>query len=242
MLRAEHPSVTKRDNSPRERNALSRAGQQPMRPVRRYTRLVVRRWRTNRAVSGVGVVPTLLFAVLDEKEVVMGPAESIRELVEPLVTAAGLECWDVESSAGIVRVLVDRPGGVDLDALGPLTQLISATLDDHDVVPGGRYQLEVSSPGVERTLRTPAQYRRFIGSLLSIKTAVAVDGQRRFQGVLTAADDDSITIEVGDSPLRLTYHDIQKAHTVLVWGPTPKPGQHGRRAASGSVPMKETAS
>ena len=172
----------------------------------------------------------------------MGPAESIRELVEPLVIAAGLECWDVESSAGVVRVLVDRPGGVDLDALGSLTQVISATLDDHDVGPGGRYQLEVSSPGVERTLRTPEQYHRFIGSLLSIKTAVAIDGQRRFEGVLTAADDAGITLQVDDSPLRLTYPDIQKAHTVLVWGPTPKPGQHRRRAASGSPPMKETAS
>jgi ribosome maturation factor RimP len=213
-----------------------------MEPVGRYTRLVVRRWRANRAVSGVGVVPTLLFAVLDEEEVVMGPAESVRELVEPLVTAAGLECWDVESSAGVVRVLVDRPGGVDLDALGQLTQMISAALDDHDVVPGGRYQLEVSSPGVERTLRTPAQYRRFIGSPLSIKTAVAVDGERRFQGVLMAADDDGVTIEVDNRPRRLAYRDIQKAHTVLVWGPTPKPGQPRRRAASGSAPMKETAS
>jgi hypothetical protein len=60
--------------------------------------------------------------------------------------------------------------------------------------------------------------------------------------VLTAVDDDAITIEVDESRLRLTYHDIQKAHTVLVWGPTPKPGQRGRRAASGSAPMKETAS
>jgi ribosome maturation factor RimP len=191
----------------------------------------------------VGVVPTLLFAVLDEEEVVMGPAESVRELIEPLVTSAGLECWDVELAAGIVRVLVDRPGGgVDLDALSHLTQVISATLDDVDVVPGGRYQLEVSSPGVERTLRTPDQYRRFVGSLLSVKTAVAVDGERRFRGVLLAADDDGITLELDNSPRRMEYRDIQKAHTVLVWGPTPKPGSPQRRGASGSAPMKETAS
>jgi ribosome maturation factor RimP len=187
-------------------------------------------------------VPTLLFAVLDEEEVVMGPAENVRELVEPLVTAAGLECWEVELAPGIVRVLVDRPGGIDLDALGHLTQVISAALDDHDVVPGGRYQLEVSSPGVERTLRTPAQYRRFIGTLLSIKTSVAVDGERRFRGVLLAADDDGVTLELGAVSRRLAYDDIQKAHTVLVWGPTPKPGQPRRQAASGSAPMKETAS
>jgi ribosome maturation factor RimP len=190
----------------------------------------------------VGVVPTLLFAVLDEEEVVMGPTERVRELIEPLVTSAGLECWDVELAAGMVRVLVDRPAGVDLDALSHLTQVISATLDDVDVVPGGRYQLEVSSPGVERTLRTPDQYRRFIGSLVSVKTSVAVDGERRFQGVLQAADDDGITLEQDIASRRLGYRDIQKAHTVLVWGPTPKPGSPQRRGASGSAPMKETAS
>jgi len=173
----------------------------------------------------VGVVPTLLFAVLDEEVVVMGPAESVRELVEPLVTGAGLECWDVEMAAGVVRILVDAPGGVDLDALGSVTQVISATLDTHDVGPRGRYQLEVSSPGVERTLRTPAQYRRFIGSLLSVKTSVAVDGERRFRGVLLAADDEGVSIAYEGGSRRLAYRDIQKARTALVWGPTPTKGR-----------------
>jgi ribosome maturation factor RimP len=191
----------------------------------------------------VGVVPTLLFAVLDE-EVVMGPAESIRELVEPVVTAAGLECWDVELAPGVVRVLVDRPGGIDLDALGTISQDVSAVLDSHDSAPSGRYQLEVSSPGVERTLRTPAQFRRFLGSVVSVKTVAPVNGQRRFQGILRAADDDRITLgqEDGEGAVRqLNYPDIQKAHTVLIWGPTPKPGTSGR-ARRVPVPMKDAAS
>ena len=135
------------------------------------------------------------------------------------------------------------------------------TLDGYDVAPAGRYQLEVSSPGVERVLRTPAQYRRFVGSVLSVKTAVAIDGARRFRGVLLAVDDDGITLGpdpdadarepsgvTGES--RMAYSDIDKARTVLVWGPTPKPGSAGRgrrdaasraRAATSSAPMKDPA-
>ena len=191
----------------------------------------------------------------------MGPAESIRELVGPLVTAAGLELWDIEPAPGVIRVLVDRPGGVDLDTLGEVSVAVSAALDGYDVAPAGRYQLEVSSPGVERVLRTPAQYRRFVGSVLSVKTAVAIDGARRFRGVLLAVDDDGITLGpdpdadarepsgvTGES--RMAYSDIDKARTVLVWGPTPKPGSAGRgrrdaasraRAATSSAPMKDPA-
>jgi ribosome maturation factor RimP len=201
----------------------------------------------------VGVVPTLLFAILDEEEVMMGPAETIRDLVEPLLTAGGLECWDVVVASGVVRVLVDRPGGVDLDTLGTVTQVVSAALDTHDVVPGGRYELEVSSPGVERTLRTPSQYQRFAGTLVSVKTVTAVDGQRRFQGILVAADDDEITLDPEDgqqASLRIAYDNIERAHTVLVWGPAPKPGQPGRGGRSApartrvtaSAPMKDNAS
>jgi ribosome maturation factor RimP len=206
------------------------------------------------------MVPTLLFADLDE-EVVMGPVESIRELVGPLVTAAGLELWDIEPAPGVIRVLVDRPGGVDLDTLGEVSVAVSAALDGYDVAPAGPYQLEVSSPGVERVLRTPAQYRRFIGTVLSVKTAVAIEGARRFRGVLLAVDDDGITL--GPDPeadpgepsgvtggSRMAYSDIEKARTVLVWGPTPKPGSAGRgrrtvpsraRVATSSAPMKDPA-
>ena len=125
--------------------------------------------------------------------------------------------------------IVALGGGHEFDRTGPT--LGAAVADAHDVVPGGRYELEVSSPGVERTLRTPGQYRRFAGALVSVKTAAAIDGQRRFQGVLVAADDDGITLnpEDGhDTNIRIAYNEIERAHTVLVWGPTPKPGQPGR--------------
>jgi ribosome maturation factor RimP len=176
----------------------------------------------------------------------MDPAENIRELAEPALSAAGLELWDVEVGRGLVRVLVDRPGGVDLDALSDASAAISPLLDEHDdLVPDGHYQLEVSSPGVERTLRTPAQYRRYLGELVAVKTVEAVGGARRMRGKLASVDDDGIELaadtdvvgdreRVGDSrqpSVRIRYSQIQRAHTVLLWGPAPKPSGPPRKPA-----------
>ena len=179
----------------------------------------------------------------------MGTVTALRELLEPLVTAAGLEVWDVESGPGLVRVLVDRQGGVDLDALGPLTTAISRALDGAPgAAPAGRYHLEVSSPGVERPLRTPAHFERFVGSTVAVKTVPDATGPRRVRGRLTGVDGAGITVLPDDAPAghHISFVDIEKAHPVLVWGPSPKPG--GRRdghstggAWTAPVPAKDTA-
>lgn len=157
-----------------------------------------------------------------------GPAQSIGELVQPLVTSAGLELWDVEVNPRAVRVLVDRPGGVDLDALSELARQVSDALDGReDLVPGSRYQLEVSSPGVDRVLRTPEHFGRFLDSVASVKTVAAIDGCRRFQGRLVAADDAGISLDVDGQERTIAYREIQKAHTVLMWGAQPKVGTKG---------------
>ena len=178
----------------------------------------------------------------------MDPTQSIRDLAEPLVVAAGHELWDVEVSAGIVRILVDRPagpgaenGGIDLDSLAAASQAISAALDDReDLVPGPRYHLEVSSPGVERTLRTLEHYRRFVGSEVSIKLTEPVGGSRRWRGVLVDATDTGVRVRVSDAgpvppaETALDYAQIQRAHTVFVWGPIgPKGHQQGPAGSGG---------
>ena len=151
----------------------------------------------------------------------MGPAEHVQTLVEPLLAPLDLELFDVELLGNILRVTVDRPGpegGVDLDTIGEATTRISAALDDADPMPG-RYTLEVSSPGLERTLRTPAHFRKYVGATISVKTVPEVEGDRRVQGALDAADDDGITV----AGRRFAYDQIAKARTVFEWGPTPKP-------------------
>jgi len=83
----------------------------------------------------------------------MSVADRVRRIVEPLLAEQGLECFDVEFGGGRLVVMADRPGGVDLDALTEATHRISAALDREDPVPG-HYLLEVSSPGLERRLRS----------------------------------------------------------------------------------------
>jgi ribosome maturation factor RimP len=155
----------------------------------------------------------------------MGSAEGIRELVEPAVAAAGLELWDVEVSRTLVRVLIDRPGGIDLDSLaGVANRVVSPLLDEHpELTPPGRFQLEVSSPGVERTLRTPEQFRRYIGQQITVKTTVPIEGSRRHNGILTSVSEGSIGLNPGgvaESSIEIPMGDVDRARTVLVWGPS----------------------
>lgn len=154
---------------------------------------------------------------------------AIRELVEPALASSGLELWDVEVSRDLVRVLVDRPGGIDLDALASIAgRVVSPLLDEHpELTPEGHFHLEVSSPGVERTLRRIDQYQRYIGEQVTVKTTVPVEGARRHHGRLISADPAGIGIEPKDGPagtiVRLGNDQIERARTVLVWGPSERP-------------------
>jgi ribosome maturation factor RimP len=118
--------------------------------------------------------------------------------------------------------------------LALVTRLLSRELDEHDPVPG-RYTLEVSSPGLERNLRRVDHYQAAIGAKVAIRLTHAIDGVRRFQGTLVAADDDSIRVRADDDQLTETtarYRDIERARTVFEWGPTPKPGTAKRSPKS----------
>lgn len=154
------------------------------------------------------------------------------ESLTPVVTAAGLELVDVELRSGVLQVTVDREGGVDLEALTEANRAVSALLDELDPIPG-RYSLEVSSPGIERPLRTPAHFAKAVGSTITVKTRPQVPGERRRQGVLVEADAEGITVRedgADETTLRLAYSEIDRARTVFVWGGTPPPG--GRPGSS----------
>ena len=156
----------------------------------------------------------------------MSQEQRLRDLIEPLLAPQGLELVDLEVNPKLVRVTVDRPGGIDLDTISDVTQLVSSLLDAQDPLPGS-YALEVSSPGLERPLRTPDHFRRFQGSKVAIKTRPDVEGERRVEGVLTDVDDSGFTV----NGRRLSYADVEKARTVFEWGPPPKPGKVGSRPA-----------
>lgn len=158
----------------------------------------------------------------------MSTADRVRDLVLPLVSAQDLELYDLEMSGGTLRILVDKPGGPDVGAITDLTRAVSRALDEHDPI-DGHYTLEVSTPGLERPLRTAAHYAGAVGTKVKIKTNPGVEGERRADGVLAAADGEQVTLHLPDGTQRtLRYDDIERARTVFEWGPA----AHERKAKS----------
>jgi len=146
--------------------------------------------------------------------------DELFEMLASSVARLDLELVEAEMRPGIVRVVVDRPGGVDVDAIAEATRAVSAVLDEHDPQPGRRYTLEVSSPGVERPLRTPKQFESAVGEKVTVRTVSGGEGERRFTGRLARADETGIVLEgeelVGGE-LRLAYEEVQRARTVFEW-------------------------
>lgn len=158
--------------------------------------------------------------------------ERVRELVEPITSDLDLDLYDVERRGGTIRITVDTlpgsDGGISLDALSLATRLISRELDHEDPITT-QYTLEVTSPGLERTLRTPAHFQREIGKDVTIRLvghAVSEGDARRIDGKLIAADDTTATLltEEGDERI-VAVADVDKARTIFEWGPKPKPGK-----------------
>ncbi|MEI7592862.1 MAG: ribosome maturation factor RimP [Actinomycetes bacterium] len=164
----------------------------------------------------------------------MSTPDRVRLLIEPLVSDLGLNLYDLELNGGSLRVLVDVPGGVDMGAITKLTRAISRSLDEHDPI-SGHFTLEVSSPGLERPLRTPDHFTRAIGTKVTIKTVAGLEGARRVVGLLTEADDESFVVTVDDpagQSRRLAYGDIERARTVFEWGPATKPGKAAKKSSA----------
>jgi len=163
-------------------------------------------------------------------------------LLQPVVTGADLELVDVEMKSGVLQVTVDREGGVDLQALTDANRAVSTLLDEVDPIPG-RYSLEVSSPGIERPLRTPAHFAKAVGSTVSVKTRPQVPGERRLRGLVVSSDDDGFAIAVEGSagePVRLAYADVDRVRTVFVWGGQDTPGKPAPKQKPGQKKQQTT--
>lgn len=155
-------------------------------------------------------------------------AERVADAVAPVVADLGLVLHDVEHAGTSIRVVVDKDGGLDVDSLTAATRAVSRLLDDLDPI-DGTYTLEVSSPGLERPLRTPAHFARAVGSEVTLKTVPGTEGERRLVGTVTAADDTTVTISLPEGTTRsLRYEEIERARTTFAWGPGPKPGKAAR--------------
>ena len=146
-------------------------------------------------------------------------------LVRPVIEQAGFEFVELastrEQGRKVLRVVVDRPGGVDLDALSQLSATVSRHLDQEGYE-DGPYGLEVSSPGIERPLKRPEHFARSVGEQVKVKTTAPIAGSRTHTGTLVSADEDAIVIatadgDEGSGDLRVPYADIVSARTVVDW-------------------------
>jgi ribosome maturation factor RimP len=146
----------------------------------------------------------------------------------PVLERLGLHLYDVEITgngrARVLRVSVDREGGIDTDALERATRSIDAATED---LLAGSYLLEVSSPGLERSLRRPWHFVHAVGEMVSVKHR-ADGAATRDRGTLLAADDGGITLSVDGHERRIAYPAIVAARTVFAWEAAPQPGKGSR--------------
>ncbi|MDH2903919.1 MAG: hypothetical protein PXZ08_08225 [Actinomycetota bacterium] len=140
-----------------------------------------------------------------------------------LLSNLGLELYDVELAKGTLSVTVNRDGGVDLESLTKANRAISEWLDLNDPIPG-RFTLDVSSPGLERRLRTLDHFRSAVGEVVTLREKREGLATRRLEGPLLAVSDTTVTLAdmtVGD--VEVAISSLERARTVFQWGGEAKP-------------------
>lgn len=142
----------------------------------------------------------------------------IINLVKPIVEAEGYVCWGVEFNAygkrALLRVFIDHTDGISLDDCSKVSEQLSAVLDVENVI-RQTYTLEVSSPGIERSIFEPEQYEGYIGSKMRVQCFAPIDGRKRFVGFLESKDDEMIKLKVDAEYIDIPIAGIRKANLVV---------------------------
>ncbi len=140
--------------------------------------------------------------------------DQLIELLQPVVVDLGYELWELEyaarSGGGLLRLYIDSASGISLDDCERVSRAVSETLDATDPIQG-QYTLEVSSPGLDRVLRTQAHFEQFTGERVKVETRAPVNGRKRFAGLLVEVADGQIALEVDGSIIKLPIDGIHKA-------------------------------
>lgn len=146
----------------------------------------------------------------------------VAEIAERVCASEGLEVVDVEvlggGNARVVRIFIDKPAGVTHGDCENVSQQVGTILDIEDVVPGGRYNLEVSSPGVERKLSKPADFARFVGQKAKIVLREPIENQRSWVGKLAGCADNRVTLEPTEGKfVTFSLDQIERANLKFEW-------------------------
>lgn len=148
-------------------------------------------------------------------------AATVSELIAPIANELGYFLWDVEfvkeGSRHILRVTIDSEDGINIDDCEKMHRAIDPVLDEADPIEAA-YYLEVSSPGIERELRTDAHILACIGESVEIKLYAPIDGVKSFGGVLAGYEDGCVSVNIGASVKTFERKDIAKIKTVFDFG------------------------
>jgi ribosome maturation factor RimP len=139
----------------------------------------------------------------------------LAELIQPYLAAQGAELVDLQYSRprrgrGILRLFVDRPGGINLGEITRISRVVADLLDVHDLI-SGSYTLEVSSPGLTRALKKPQDYQRYVGRLVRVTTRAPWEGSQVHCGILQGLQEDQVCLQEGDSLLCIPLSEIARA-------------------------------
>ena len=155
--------------------------------------------------------------VVDGKVYMQRSVSHLWELFEPVVEDMGYELIEIEyqpnPNYGVLRLYIDKDTGIQVEDCSAVSRQISAILDVEDPVPG-KFNLEVSSPGMDRPLRRLEDFQRFTGEVVKIKTGMPFEGQRNFKGRMCGVEDDLVIIECENKEVRLPVTAIDKARLV----------------------------
>src|SRR6185503_19232258 len=140
--------------------------------------------------------------------------DQLRELLAPVVAGVGYQLWELEftprSGGGLLRLYIDSPGGITVDDCERVSRAVSDTLDSADPIPS-QYTLEVSSPGLDRVLRTREHFERFAGERVKLEMMQPIEGRKRFAGRLLGVGESEITLELESGRISLPIEDIHRA-------------------------------
>ena len=147
-------------------------------------------------------------------------AGTVRDLVAPVADEFGFMLWDVEyvkeGADMILRITIDKPEGIDIEDCEKMARAIDPIIDEADPIEVS-YKMEVSSPGIERALTRPEHFEACMGEKIEVKLYAPMDGKKQIVGILTAADEKSITVTVDEADIVLEKSAVPKVSTAFDW-------------------------
>ncbi|MCB1838280.1 MAG: ribosome maturation factor RimP [Alcanivoracaceae bacterium] len=145
--------------------------------------------------------------------------DDLKALLAPVIEAMGYEFWGLDYIQGrgaVLRIFIDAEDGITVDDCAAVSHQVSGVLDVEDPIPG-EYNLEVSSPGMERPLYTLEQFAMYVGDQVQMRLLAPVAGKRRVKGLLDAVEGEELVVKVGEEVLRVPFSQVDRANLVATF-------------------------